>query len=240
MKKAAFTTDNKMKISKSKLRQIIKEEVGAISEARDERLRHGDPDVWEQEKSIIMGAPYPDEEALELFHKVSRLYSETGISDRFGRLLPDKDADDVNRFFARRAKWLQRRDDEKNADLPKIIWSYGGEPSRGQPSLEQVQQKHDASEHDYPDPRHYDEETDTKSGIKYWRRKDNLDAYVRAYPLKSGLSPTGAETAEELRGLYPRLINSLEERGALSLVDKYLEEEDDAISALLRALERLA
>jgi len=176
MIKAAFTTDNKMKISKSKLRQIIKEEARILQEASKEP------------------GPYSAKQ------------------------------------------WEQ----EKKADLPKIIVDYGGQPEAGRPSLAQLQQKHGASEHDYPDPRYYSEETDFKTGDTYWRRKDEFDAWVRAYPLKSGLSPTGAETAEELRGLYPRLINSLEERGALSLVDKYLEEEDDAISALLRALERLA
>jgi len=178
-----------MKILKSKLRRIIKEEVGAISEARDERLRHGDPGAWEQEKSIIMGAPYPDEEALELFHKVSRLYSETGISDRFGRLLPDKGANDVNAFFVRRAKHLQSRDDEKNADLPRIIWSYGGRPGTSE-SIEWLREKWDYNEEKEPDPRYYSTERDFKSGIIYWERKDEFDLSTKGNPFdadESGL-----------------------------------------------------
>jgi len=161
-----------MKISKTRLRQIIMEE---LNEARS-RLRPQDPRAWEEEKKIVKGAPYPDEEALELFDKVSRLYTDTGISNRYGRLLPDKGADDVNAFFARRARHLANLEAEHTADLPKIIWSYGGEPNRGQPSLEKLRKDYNASENDYPDPTYYDEEIDTKSGIRYWRRKGEFDA----------------------------------------------------------------
>ena len=178
-----------MKISKSKLRQIIKEELGTISEARDKRLRPSDPGAWELEKSITMGAPYPDEEALELFQKVSRLYHETGISNRFGRLLPDKGADDVNAFFVKRAKYLQIRDDEKNADLPRIIWDYGGRPGTSE-SIEWLREKWDYNEEKEPDSRYYSTERDFKSGIIYWERKDEFDLSTKGNPFdadESGL-----------------------------------------------------
>ena len=213
-----------MKISKAKLRRIIMEE---LNEARSKRLRPQDPSAWEEEKIIVKGAPYPDDEALELFDKVSRLYG------------PDKPhiagADDVNAFFEKRAKHLEKLEVEYTADLPKIIWSYGGEPNRGEPSLEQLQQMLDASENDYPDPRYYDEEIDTKSGIKYWRRKDKFDARTGAYPLKTGLGPSGAGAVEELRDLYPGLISQL--GNGVKLVDKYVADGLDPASALLKALE---